>query len=293
MLDKSQMNPEAIAWKLYKAGCPFDCDYRSYSVSTLLERHEQSLDENVVRLVFELNNDDYSVSGKDLDYSLDMLASDIGTFFGILLGLSMIDLFLYLTHFSRAFVYDTLEMFKMIVVHCCKKSQRKQAKSPGGKMMLAWFWNLYSSAKWTTVTAIIGYIVVASFSGDFKHLLLNNVFSEDISATNLTLFDDVEYGFTPVKGFLKKSNKSATCPHENEIGDGFCDDKANTPQCQFDLEDCCKPRKLSKPNAHEFCSNCTCIDQNTNDTNRINARMLKPGRRLKSHHLLKVIFVTM
>ena len=40
------------------------------------------------------------------------------------------------------------------------------------------------------------------------------------------------------------------------IGDSFCDDKANTPECNFDGGDCCGVRK-----SYQFCTDCTCNEQ--------------------------------
>ena len=49
----------------------------------------------------------------------------------------------------------------------------------------------------------------------------------------------------------------ATCPNFDIIGDGYCDDEANTPQCMFDLNDCCEMES-----DRTLCQNCTCILSN-------------------------------
>ena len=39
------------------------------------------------------------------------------------------------------------------------------------------------------------------------------------------------------------------------MGDGFCDDEVNVPECNFDLGDCC-----NSGSSHEFCQNCVCFN---------------------------------
>ena len=62
---------------------------------------------------------------------------------------------------------------------------------------------------------------------------------------------------------FKKSFKtikifSLDCPYDAMyIGDNFCDDMTNNPECGFDGGDCCKP--YSNMN---FCSDCICIVHN-------------------------------
>ncbi len=66
-----------------------------------------------------------------------------------------------------------------------------------------------------------------------------------------------------------------TCPFPDIVSDGWCDDKANTPQCEYDGGDCCSSGKNLKPNGHLFCSNCFCNTTNNNDD--MSSRILKPG----------------
>ncbi len=47
------------------------------------------------------------------------------------------------------------------------------------------------------------------------------------------------------------------CPAPNWVGDGFCDDENNVESCGFDLDDCC-PKKNSKDDYNEFCTECKC-----------------------------------
>ncbi len=49
-----------------------------------------------------------------------------------------------------------------------------------------------------------------------------------------------------------------SCPFKEEVGDGWCDDKANVEECFFDGNDCCKVGKELMPNAHLFCHDCSC-----------------------------------
>ena len=39
-----------------------------------------------------------------------------------------------------------------------------------------------------------------------------------------------------------------------KIGDGFCDDKNNNKECNYDGGDCCGSCKVT-----DFCTNCTCL----------------------------------
>ena len=47
------------------------------------------------------------------------------------------------------------------------------------------------------------------------------------------------------------------CPVEPLVGDGYCDDEANTSECNYDGDDCC----LLESDRNE-CTNCTCILSN-------------------------------
>ena len=46
----------------------------------------------------------------------------------------------------------------------------------------------------------------------------------------------------------------SVCLVEALLGDGFCDDEANTSECDYDLEDCCQ---MASDRNH--CTNCTCF----------------------------------
>ena len=54
---------------------------------------------------------------------------------------------------------------------------------------------------------------------------------------------DIQIYFDPFQGCLKPL----------WVGDGYCDDQTNTPQCNFDGGDCC----AESPNV-EYCTECQC-----------------------------------
>ncbi len=62
-----------------------------------------------------------------------------------------------------------------------------------------------------------------------------------------------------------------TCPYHIEVGDGWCDEKANVKECLYDGLDCCKPGKELMPNAHQFCQDCSCHKKG------LMAKRRKPG----------------
>ncbi len=68
-------------------------------------------------------------------------------------------------------------------------------------------------------------------------------------------------------------DSNITCPYQSDIGDGYCDDNVNVEECDFDGGDCCRPVNENKPNAHWFCSRCSCHKNMSQDTSRV----LKPG----------------
>ncbi len=50
------------------------------------------------------------------------------------------------------------------------------------------------------------------------------------------------------------TQQPVNCPISvDQLGDGFCDDDANTEDCLYDGSDCC----LSNPDC-SYCLNCTC-----------------------------------
>ena len=49
------------------------------------------------------------------------------------------------------------------------------------------------------------------------------------------------------------------CTNGHLIGDGFCDDETNNPECIFDGGDCCGPCVVATR-----CLNCTCLQTDVN-----------------------------
>ncbi len=88
--DRLPNDPANIAKALKEMGCPFSCKYTSFSVVSTLKRHDTRIGANKVRLHFQLvdnlveHGQDIVVS--DVDITMDMFVSDIGTAFGLLLG---------------------------------------------------------------------------------------------------------------------------------------------------------------------------------------------------------------
>ena len=56
-------------------------------------------------------------------------------------------------------------------------------------------------------------------------------------------------------GTLRSLVLFADCD-EDYIGDGFCDDALNIPQCNFDVGDCCLPNTIT-----DFCFECQCFNK--------------------------------
>ena len=50
------------------------------------------------------------------------------------------------------------------------------------------------------------------------------------------------------------SKDNTTCPVWSLVGDGYCDDEANLPECGYDFNDCCEAE-----NDRSLCQNCSCI----------------------------------
>ena len=87
--DRQQTNPATIAKALMDMDCPFSCTYIEHSVVSVLKRHDVKIGPDKVRLTFKLVTNVEEGQGimvSDVDISLDMFVSDIGTAFGTLLG---------------------------------------------------------------------------------------------------------------------------------------------------------------------------------------------------------------
>ena len=89
----SKKNPKTVAKELKDIGCPFSCNYKSYKVDPVYKTRDISLKDDTLKLSFKiLNQDKLEVDTVDVYYSFDMFLSDVGNAFGILLGMSLIEL---------------------------------------------------------------------------------------------------------------------------------------------------------------------------------------------------------
>ena len=67
--------------------------------------------------------------------------------------------------------------------------------------------------------------------------------------------EDREYGVLPGQTYnqAKDMQSNDSCPFWHLLGDNYCDDEANIPECGYDLEDCCKV-----DNDRSTCTDCLC-----------------------------------
>ncbi len=151
-LDRTKMNPKAIASELMKIGCPFSCTYIDYNIKLIYKKADTSIDPGVLQLMFYLDGQSsWRTTIKDLDYTHDMLVSDYGSIFGVLVGLSLIDMVVYF--FSAV---------KSLFLGCFKCSDRDVTGH--GKR------HLYEFAKWLLIAGSIGVLAFLTFSKDFQDL---------------------------------------------------------------------------------------------------------------------------
>ena len=76
----------------------------------------------------------------------------------------------------------------------------------------------------------------------------------------------------------------AVCENPTWIGDGYCDDITNNPECSYDGGDCCGPAVDT-----QFCSECQCIDGNLTTTTETATTTI--GRLLKNKlYLFKKLY---
>ena len=123
------------------------------------------------------------------------------------------------------------------------------------------------------MACFVSVFTVVSFSEDFEDLLtFQQIADSEISKSRLldTDLDQIHISW----GFSKNgAGQGDSCQFETEVADGFCDDKANIEECEYDGGDCCRIGSELKPNSHLFCSNCSC-HQGTPSIDRV----LKPGK---------------
>ncbi len=147
---------------------------------------------------------------------------------------------------------------------------------------LAWF--LYCSA----FAAVIGHFIIAGWSKSFIDFIElretsksnDKVFSTFLDSSNTSLKWN-----TVKKGITKDSNKKITfyyfhvtflvdlattaCPYKDDLGDSFCDERANIASCEYDGGDCCSSKKDARPNIHQFCQNCSCLNKDLDESQRM------------------------
>ena len=66
--------------------------------------------------------------------------------------------------------------------------------------------------------------------------------------------DKTEKVISSISKPTKFEENDKTCQFWQVIGDGFCDDEANVPECMYDSKDCCEMES-----DRSFCQNCTCF----------------------------------
>ena len=60
----------------------------------------------------------------------------------------------------------------------------------------------------------------------------------------------------PVEKLVEENLGNSTfCPYLDLVGDGYCDDEVNTPECLYDSGDCC-----SYCDDRTLCQDCFCYD---------------------------------
>ncbi len=95
--DKARTNPRIIAESLKQMSCPFKCRFKEYSAELVYKKHESNLGKRRLRLILEFDGQtDIQNTFRGLLYTTDMFVSDIGSIFGLLLGISLIDVVSYI-----------------------------------------------------------------------------------------------------------------------------------------------------------------------------------------------------
>ena len=62
--------------------------------------------------------------------------------------------------------------------------------------------------------------------------------------------------------FLTLKKGLETCFNPFWVGDGYCDDTANIPECNYDGGDCCGTNAIT-----HYCSACECLTDGSKDGN--------------------------
>ncbi len=268
-LDLSRTNPRLIAEDLLKFGCPFYCHYKEYRSELMLKKQVDSMEDDHLQLIFEID-EGYGQQAenveKDLDYSVDMFVSDLGNGFGFLLGLSLIGVI-------KIWI-NSVALFLRAIFIVPAQNQQSQAQK---RKWLPHVKSIFLILKWTLVTGFVTILTISCIAKDFSDLVafqrLNSKTGPiELSESEFLNLDvDSEELILGISSNLVNNN---SCPHAIVTFDGFCDDKANIPECQFDGGDCCRQGSSLKPNSHWFCTDCKCHSGDLQDKN---LGVLKPG----------------
>ncbi len=165
MPDLSRLNPKKIAESLDAMGSPFSCNYLDYTAELLSSWSDPRLEENTLKVVLSMGNDGASQTVlKDLDYNLDMFISDIGTSFGLLLGLSLSGL--------------------MSNVQVAARSLFGKDGTIGMKYRLG---SLLDLLKWTSVLTTLAILIGQAVSRDFLNFSQSSSDNPAIETFNLDL----------------------------------------------------------------------------------------------------------
>ena len=75
--------------------------------------------------------------------------------------------------------------------------------------------------------------------------------------------DDFFYFAVTTTAATTTTTGGASCAsgHEQYIADGYCDDKNNVEECQWDGGDCCLDTVLT-----DYCEDCACLDPGAGDS---------------------------
>ncbi len=251
MHDKSRRNPTEIAKDLLKIGCPLPCEYHEYKAELLFNAYDENLGPDKLRIQFEFSSgkDEIEHLTEELNYGFEPFVSDVGSAFGLLLGISLITL---------------VTIFVQSLVAIWNSLKRK------AREWLAHALSFYELLKWSMLLVVITYFLASSLTATLIAVL--NVSS--VQDNNVKLVenpDAIVIGYSIENGIIS-GNSFSKCSHQEKIGDGFCDEIANTEDCLYDGDDCCNSIKNLKPNQHLYCSDCSCKHKN-----QTSWRQIKPG----------------
>ncbi len=146
-LDRSRMNPREIASRLKDINCPFACQYIDYRIELVYKKRDPTIGPDNLKLTFHLDEESsWQTTLKDLDYTPDMLASDYGAIFGLLVGLSLIDTMVYFLAALKSFVHEI--------------------KQESGQLLKL----SYDLVKWSLIATSVALLIILTFSTDFQNL---------------------------------------------------------------------------------------------------------------------------